>query len=342
MENLCAPYTPQALTEPTYPKLDPYTEGTLDVGDGHTLHYAEYGNPQGIPVVALHGGPGYWNTGKAIKNFNPEHYRVIAFDQRGCGKSTPRTKLENNTTQDLVADINTLREHLNIPSWHVYGSSWGTALALCYAIEYPENVKSLILCGIFLGDKQSAHWLQEKGGASNLFPDAFQKYASLFQKEPKSFINAYYEKLTTGTKEEQITAAKTALEWEATISSIGSPTTGEAPSFPALPEEEQAEIDEELLSLSTILHYYGKNNFFLKEDHILKNTDKLKNIPLFMVHGRLDLICPSQSASKLKEQLPHAHLIFCPQGNHGSSAPGMAEALRRVTDHILINHLHKK
>ena len=308
-----------------YPEIPPYKTHFLPVSDLHTIYVEESGNPAGVPVIFLHGGlagsqPSY------RQYFNPEKYRIILFDQRGCGQSAPFAELRENTTWDLVADMEKIREHLQISKWHVFGGSWGSTLALSYAIKNPAQCLSLVLRGIFLLRKKEIQWFYQSG-ASRLFPDAWEKYISPISKDERNdFISAYYKILTGDDTAKKIEAARCWSTWEAATSKL----TVDSDLIESFDEESFAEAFARIEC-----HYFINNGFFDTDNWILENVDQLKETPIHIVHGRYDVVCPIESAWDLKKALPHAQLTIAHQSGHSISEPEIANYLIQITDKIV-------
>lgn len=305
-----------------YPDIQPYVQHTLKVAPPHTLHIEECGNPAGIPVVFLHGGPGAGCEPYHRRFFDPERYRIILFDQRGCGRSTPHASLENNTSQALVADMEAIREHLKIDKWLLFGGSWGSTLSLLYAETHPERVLGLVLRGIFLCRPREIEWFYQEG-ASRLFPDYWEEYlAPIPEEERDEILNAYYRLLTGEDEVARMTAAKAWSLWEgktatfkpseSVIGHFGDPYTA--------------------LSLARIECHYFANDSFLEPDQLLRDAGRLKGIPGVIVHGRYDVICPIESAWQLHKAWPEAKLKIIGDAGHAASEPGIINALVQATD----------
>jgi len=258
-----------------YPPIEPNQSGYLSVGGGHQIYWEECGNPEGKPILFLHGGPGigFWPVQRSF--FNPERYRIILFDQRGCGKSLPFSELENNTTWDLVSDIELLRKHLEVDRWVIFGGSWGSTLGLTYAIMHPQSVKGLILRGIFLCRPQEIEWYYQKG-ADQIYPDEWEKYiAPIPVAERDDFENGYYKRLTSIDPQERAVAAKAWSRWEASTSRLlFDPSLLDAFDFSA---DSIARIE---------CHYFVHNTFFETNNWIIENIEKIRNIPCILVQGR--------------------------------------------------------
>ncbi|MBS0615943.1 MAG: prolyl aminopeptidase [Verrucomicrobia bacterium] len=321
---LWAPLTATALRT-FYPEIEPYKTGYLEVPGGHTLYWEECGNPQGKPILFLHGGPGIGTEPYHRRFFNPEKYRIILFDQRGCGKSIPFSSLENNTTWDLVEDIECLRELLEVSHWTVFGGSWGSTLALTYAIKHPERVSGLILRGIFLCRPQEIRWYYQFG-AHHIFPDIWESYiAPIPVSERDDFVRAYYKRLTSDNREERLQAAKAWSGWEGATSKLKFD--------PALFANFSA--DDKADSIARIeCHYFIHNTFFETDNWIIENVNKIRPIPCIMIHGRYDVPCPIQNAWDLHRAWPEAQLEIIPDAGHAASEPGILDALIRATDSL--------
>jgi len=309
---------------PLYPAITPYSVFRLAVGQGHELHVEESGNPTGKPVIVLHGGPGSGVSPYLRQGHDPARYRIISFDQRGCGKSTPFASLEANTTWDLVRDIEKIRTHLGLDKWQVAGGSWGSTLALAYAITHPKRVTELVLRGIFMIRKQEIDWFYELGGASFLFPEAFADYQAAVPGEHRHAMVAAYHRILTGPDTaERAAAAKAWTLWEArTIS------------FLANPEREQAWEDPAFaLAFARIEnHYFTHRGFLERDDWILAGAHRLADIPGVILHGRYDVCTPVKNAVDLHRVWPRAELVILPDAGHTGTEPGIADAMVRATD----------
>lgn len=306
-----------------YPPVEPFRTGRLKVSDIHELYFEESGNPSGKPVVFVHGGPGGGTDAKQRRFFDPEAYRIILFDQRGCGQSTPHANLENNTTWDLVADMERIREHLGIEKWQVFGGSWGSTLALAYAQTHPERVTELVLRGIFMLRKKELHWFYQEG-ASALFPDAWEKYlAAIPEAERGDLMRAYYKRLTGDDPAERKRAAQAWSVWEASTSFLHQDLT----------HVDHAAEDDFALAFARIeCHYFVNGGFFETESQLLDNVDKIRNIPAVIVQGRYDVVCPAMSAWDLHRAWPEARLEIIPDAGHSAYEPGIVDELVRATD----------
>ena len=306
-----------------YPSIEPYKHGYLDSGDGHQIYWELCGNPQGKPVVFLHGGPGAGCSPHHRQLFNPERYNILLFDQRGCGRSKPTASLENNTTQHLIADMERLRkEILDTDKWLVFGGSWGSSLALAYAQTHPQQVTGLILRGIFTLRKKEINWFYQEG-ASFVFPDKWENYlAPIPEDERDDLVSAYHRRLTGEDEEEMLRCAYAWANWEgATISLLE--TDNKALSF----GDKNA-----VLSFARIENHYFVNTGFMEEGQLIHNADRLANIPTVIIQGRYDMCTPSQTAWDLHKVMPHAELHLIPDAGHAFNEPGILSALLAATD----------
>ncbi len=307
-----------------YPEIEPYQTEFLDVGDGHKLYFEQSGNPNGKPVVFVHGGPGAGTNPKQRRFFDPNAFRIILFDQRGAGKSTPHASLENNTTQKLVSDMEKLREHLHVKRWQVFGGSWGSTLALAYAQAYPKFVSELILRGIFLVRPVDISWFYQFG-ASELRPDAWESYRDFIpENERQDMVKAYYKRLTDPNKAIQLEAAKQWSVWEGLTSNLNVDEAAARETFGA---------DLFALAFARIeCHYFINNCFFPSAHHLLDHAKVLSNIPTVIVHGSYDIVCPRSGAWELKKAMPQAELFITPNAGHSAFEEPNSRALVAATD----------
>ena len=305
-----------------YPAIEPFNSGFLEVGDGHRIYYEECGNPRGKPAVFLHGGPGGGCTPDMRRFWNPDVYRIVLFDQRGAGKSTPHASLDHNTTWDLVNDIEILRAALQIQKWQVFGGSWGSTLALAYSQSHPERVSELVLRGIFMVRKKEIHWFYQHG-ASEMFPDLWQGFlAPVPHAERDNLLDAYHKLLTSDDEQIRLDAAKSWSIWEGSTSTL-------------LRNDKIAAdfgSDHMALSLARIECHYFVNNAFLEENQLIRHVDRIRNIPCVIVHGRYDVICPVVSAWELARAWPEARLRVVPDAGHAAFEPGNVHELVTATD----------
>ncbi len=306
-----------------YPPIEPYNTDRLRVSPAHELYFEESGNAAGKPVVFLHGGPGGGSDPKQRRFFHPEKYRIVCFDQRGCGKSTPYASLEDNTTWDLVADIEKLREHLGIERWQVFGGSWGSTLALAYAETHPECVTELILRGIFLLRQQEIEWFYQRG-ASILYPDAWEPFlAHIPEVERADLLDAYYRRLTSEDAAVRLAAAKIWSGWEGATSKL----------LPDATFTSHYEEDEFALAFARIeAHYFIHQGFLESEDQLLRNAERIRDVSGTIVQGRYDVVCPMESAWALHHAWPEAELVITPDSGHSAFDPPNTRALVAATD----------
>ncbi len=303
-----------------FDSIKPYVSHHLQVDDLHTLYIEECGNPTGLPVVFLHGGPGAGCSAYHRRYFDPDVYRIILFDQRGCGKSTPHASLENNTSWDLVSDIELIREHLKIEKWVVFGGSWGSTLGLLYAQTHPQSVSGLILRGIFLARDRDVQWFYQKG-TSRIFPDYWEKFLEpIPEAERGDMIAAYYKRLTSDNEIEKLRAAKAWSIWEgmtATLQTDKSVVDSFSDAYTAL-------------SVARIECHYFMHQCWLQEDQLINNIDAIRHIPAYIVQGRYDVICPVEQAWELSVAWPEAKLSIIGDAGHAIVEPGITEALLRA------------
>ena len=308
-----------------YPKIQPYNKFKLKVSTLHNIYVEESGNPSGQPIIFLHGGPGGGIEPIYRQYFNPDKWRIIMFDQRGCGKSTPHAELEENTTWDLVGDIEKIRQKLTIDKWVIFGGSWGSTLSLAYAIKHAHRCSELILRGIFLLRKKELHWFYQEG-CNFLFPDIWENYvAPIDLNERNDFIKAYYKRLTSTNKAIRIEAAKAWSKWEAATSRL----LQKNQSLHSFDDEKKAEAFARIEC-----HYFINGAFFDDENWILKNINKIKEIPIHIVHGRYDVVCPIMSAWELKRALPDSNFYIINDAGHSMLENGIRKKLIEITDSI--------
>jgi proline iminopeptidase len=314
---------PSTARRTLYPPLEAYRQGTLRVDALHELYFEESGNPQGKPAVFVHGGPGGGTDPRQRRFFDPGKYRIVLFDQRGCGKSTPHASLVDNTTPHLVADMEALRAHLGIERWQVFGGSWGSTLGLAYAEAHPERVSELVLRGIFLLRKREIEWFYQEG-ASRLFPDAWEGYlAPIPEAERSDLLHAYHRRLTSDDVETRLAAAKAWSIWEGSTSTLLSD--------PELIK--RTGQDEFALAFARIeCHYFVNRGFFTRDDELLANVARIRHIPGVIVQGRYDVVCPAESAWALHRAWPEAKLHLIPDAGHSAMEAGIVDALLRATD----------
>ncbi|KAL7279077.1 hypothetical protein ACG7TL_006914 [Trametes sanguinea] len=325
-----------------YPPIEPYQTGKLKVSDLHTLHWEVSGNKDGTPVIFLHGGPGSGCDPQDRSFFNPTKYKIIMLDQRGAGKSTPTASLDENTTWDLVKDIERLREHLGIDKWHVFGGSWGSTLSLAYSQSHPDRVKTLVLRGIFTLRKSELRFFYQDG-ASHLFPEAWYAFHNLAyeheadwkgireefiepipEAERHDMITAYHAQLNSVDDETRLRAARAWTKWEMYTSKLYVDPARVA----------EAEKNDFANAFARIENHYFVNDGFMRDGQLLEKQeiDKIRHIPCVVVQGRYDVICPATTAYALKKVWPEITLHIVPDAGHSSHEPGIAKLLVKATD----------
>lgn len=304
-----------------YPEISAYHAAFLPVSDLHSLYYEESGNPQGRPVVFLHGGPGAGISPNQRRFFDPAFYRIILFDQRGAGRSTPNAELRDNTTWDLVADIEKLRAHLGIERWLVFGGSWGSTLALAYAVTHPDRVLGLVLRGVFLCRTSELAWFY-RDGASHVFPETWEKFiAPIPPAERGDLVAAYYRRLTSPDVKVQVEAARAWNAWESSAVHL----------FPEV--ETKPEDVAHTLSMGRIECHYMFNRAFMQSDTwLLERLSAIRHIPCRIVQGRYDMCCPATTAWEVSRALPQADLRLVTDAGHSAFEPGIASELVQATD----------
>ena len=304
-----------------FPEIAPYVQHSIKVESPHVIHVEECGNPSGIPVLFVHGGPGAGCEAYHRRFFDPELYRIILFDQRGCGRSTPHASLENNTTQALVSDIEVIRKQLEVDRWVLFGGSWGSTLSLVYAQTYPDHVAGLILRGIFLCRPREIQWFYQSG-ASRLFPDYWESFIEVVAEEERDDMVAAYHRLLNGTNElVRMSAAKAWSMWEGRTATL-------------LPQESVINHLADpftALSMARIENHYFINDSFLEPDQILRGADRLKSIDGVIVQGRYDAVCPMESAWALHQAWPEADFNVINDAGHSASEEGITRALVKAT-----------
>lgn len=306
-----------------YPAIEPYETGRIKVSDIHDVYFEQAGNPHGKPVVVCHGGPGGGITPAMRRYFDPAKYRIVLFDQRGCGKSTPNAELKENTTWDLVADMEKLRRRLDIEKWQVFGGSWGSTLALAYAQTHPARAAELVLRGIFTLRKAEIDWFYQ-AGASWLFADAWERYLEPIPVDERhDLLKAYHRRLTGRNEPEKLRAAKAWSAWEGGTVSL-------------LPSQERIDsfsADAFAIAFARIeCHYFVNGGFFERDDQLIVGAHLLRNIPGVIVQGRYDVCTPMKTAFELHKAWPEAEFIVIDDAGHAASEPGIIDALVRATD----------
>lgn len=306
-----------------FPEIEPFARGMLSVSALHTIYYEECGNPNGKPAVFLHGGPGAGFSNNARRFFDPKRYRIILFDQRGCGRSTPHAELRDNTTWHLVDDIEKLRAHLQIERWLVFGGSWGSTLALAYAQAHPASVTELVLRGIFMLRRSELLWFYQSG-CDALYPDAWETYLSAIPAtERGDLMSAYYRRLTSSDPATQLSAARAWSIWEGSTSYL-------------IPEPGYIEAtgrDQFALAFARIeCHYFVHGGFLNTDAQLLEQVARIRRIPAVIVQGRYDVVCPMRSAWDLHRAWPEAELVVVPDAGHSAFEPGIAAQLVKATE----------
>jgi len=306
-----------------FPNIEPFNAFYLPVSDLHTIYVEESGNKNGKPVIFLHGGPGGGVDPKYRRYFNPDKWRIIMFDQRGCGKSTPFAELKENTTWDLVDDIEKIRKHLSIDRWVVYGGSWGSTLSLAYSQTYPDSCKALILRGIFLVRKKEIHWFYQEG-ASKIFPDDWQSFIAPIPIEKRdNLLEAYYNLLIGKDSSKKIEAAKAWSTWEGSTVRL----IQDKDFIGDFSDEKFAEAFARIES-----HYFMNNAWFNSDNHLIENVDKIRHIPAVIIHGRYDVICPVENAWELHQAWPESELHIIPDAGHSIFEEGIKDKILEYTE----------
>ncbi len=299
------------------PAIKNYAQHTLDVGHGHQLYVEESGEPSGIPVLFVHGGPGAGCTTDDRRYFDPERYRIIIFDQRGCGRSTPYGSIEHNTTKNLIKDIEAIRTHLGIKRWMLFGGSWGATLSLLYAQKHPETVMGMILRGIFLGREADINWFYQEG-ANHIFPDYWQEFITPIPEEERGdLVNAFYKRLNGEDELARMSAAKHWSQWEGQCATLN----------PCKTVFERFTNTHTAMSLSLIETHFFVNKCFIEPNQILRDAYKLEGIPGIIVHGRYDMICPLDNAYLLHQAWPGSELHIIRDAGHSAAEPCITDAL---------------
>jgi len=313
----------KSAAEYLYPPIEPFDQGMFAVGDDHRIYVEQCGNPNGVPVVVLHGGPGGGCSPMMRRFFDPKHYRIVLFDQRGCGKSRPHASVENNTTWDLVRDIEHIREKLGIEQWAVFGGSWGATLSLIYAITHPDRATHLILRGVFLMTEAELKWFYG-GGAGQFWPDLWADLVNLLPEDERDdVIGAYHRRLFSGDYLKEVKFARAWAGWENALASIRS--VGGGGSAPADYARAFARLEN---------HYFVNQGFLPKDGYIIDNTHKINDIQTFIVQGRYDMICPPHSAYALAAKLDKSDLRLIPLAGHAMSEVGITAELVAITNRL--------
>ena len=308
-----------------YPELEPTQIHCIEVGTPHVVHAEECGATDGIPVVFIHGGPGSGCSDYHRRFFDPERYRIILFDQRGSGRSTPKGEITANTTQDLVEDMERIRKRLNIEKWLLFGGSWGAALAFVYAMTHPQRVLGMILRGTFLASQASLDWFLGEGGVKRIFPDAWEAFiATIPPGERGDLVAACYRRIIlSDDRSERVSVARAWSNWADRIVTFSLP--------PSEISNQTGDVDA-LLAKTSIEAHYAYHRYFLNDNFILENIDHLPQVPVTIVHGRRDLTCTLDAAWALHRAIAQSELIIVPDAGHLASEPTMIDALVTVTD----------
>jgi len=304
-----------------FPEIKPYSSGFITLDHGHQMYWEQSGNPDGVPIVMIHGGPGAGTSPVQRRFFDPDYYRIILFDQRGAGRSSPHGSIEHNTTMALVHDMEKLRTHLSIKRWHLFGGSWGSTLALSYAAEYPDRCLSMILRGIFLLEQEEIDWWLY--GIRNVFPEAWEQFAPYIPRaERLDLLEAYYRRLTGNNKEEALEAAIHWSLYESACSSL-------IPNYETITTDEQK---ADALAIARLECHYFRNNRIEPQDSLLLKIDRFRAVPSIIVHGRYDVVCPVSTAYRLHQHWPEADYVVVPDGGHSSLDPAIRSRLIEATE----------
>lgn len=308
-----------------FPSIKPYQQHMLPVASPHQIYIEECGDPAGIPVLFVHGGPGAGCSVDDRRFFDPEQYRIILFDQRGCGHSTPHGSLEKNTTADLIADMETIRQHLKIDKWVLFGGSWGATLSLLYAQQYPQHVRGLILRGVFLSRESDFRWFYQEG-ACRIFPDYWKEFISPIPEEERAdLVAAYYQRLSSENELARMNAAKHWAQWEAQCATL----------HPCKTVCERFADPHLAVSLSLIETHFFMNKCFIAPNQILRDAYKLEGIPGIIVHGRYDMVCPVENAYTLHQAWPNSELHIIRDAGHSDREGGLVDAQVNATQMML-------
>ena len=320
------------MSRALFPKISSYHKEWLDVGDGHQLYIEQSGNPNGIPVLYLHGGPGGGCSKNHRRYFDPSRYRIILFDQRGCGRSQPSPSIANNSLEELLADIEYIRQHLTISQWLLAGGSWGTTLALAYGIKHADKVFGFILRGIFLGSQAEYNWLYKKEGVAKIYPEYYRQFIGhLTEKEQIDPLSAYYQKLTSDNEVAVISASKSWCLWELQLSTLEHHNIG------------MARIDDphQALCMAKISSHFFINQCFLTENYILDNIKEIEKIPAIIIHGRFDMVCQLSVADTLVQQWENAQLQILPCAGHSGFESQTIDAFCKASD-VMAHFIEEK
>lgn len=306
-----------------YPKISPFKEEWISVGEIHQLYIEQAGNPNGIPVLYLHGGPGSGCSENHRRYFDPDKYRYISFDQRGCGRSIPAPSIENNNCQNLIDDIEVIRKHLNIDKWLIVGGSWGTTLAMLYGMQYPNHVLAFILRGVFLARQSELDWLYTQNGAAQFFPEYFHDFIAPIDLGIKKSVLEQYADIFNGDNELAISfASKAWYLWELRLSSLEHNS----------PNLSQVEDYHQAACMAQISNHFFSNKCFIDNDYIIENINKISHIPAIVIHGRFDMVCQLNSAYQLVKHWDNASLQILPQAGHSGFESQTIDAMCKATE----------
>lgn len=305
-----------------FPEIEPFDAGHLPVDELHSVYYEQCGNPRGKPAIFVHGGPGGGSSAVHRRFWDPAVYRIVLFDQRGCGRSKPHAELRHNTTWHLVDDMERIREHLDIERWQLFGGSWGSTLSLAYAQQHPERVTEMVLRGIFLLRKREIQWYYQEG-ASRIFPEAWQSYLQpIPESERDDLVGAYYRRLTSADRNERIEAARAWSMWEGSTSRL-------VPDPELISRTGETSFAEAFARIEC--HYFVNAGFFRRDDQLLRRIDRIAHIPAIIVQGRYDVVCPAESAYQLHKAWPSSTLIIAPRSGHSALEPEVTAHLVAAT-----------
>ena len=309
-----------------YPEINKFNSFILKTNSNHNVYVEEVGNKSGKPILFLHGGPGSGCNENHRRYFNPKKYRIILFDQRGCNRSKPNGLHDDNTTDDILSDIEAIRQRLNIKKLILFGGSWGATLALLYAEHYPNQVSGIILRGTFLAREEDMSWFIENG-ANKIYPEYWKEFLSIFtEEEQKNLLDSMYSHIFSGSRDIQLKAAKAWSLWAGRV--VTHCLEGEY-------NLDDDEDEEKLINDVKIEIHYAKNNYFINENQIIKNIKIIDNLPIIIIHGKNDITCMPESSCLLKKLLPNSELILVPDAGHLAGEPAITDALIKATDNML-------
>jgi len=305
-----------------YPEIEPFDSGRLRVDEVHSVYYEQCGNPRGKPAIFVHGGPGGGSSPIHRRFWDPATYRIILFDQRGCGRSTPHAELRNNTTWDLVADMEAIRERLGIEAWQLFGGSWGSTLSLAYAQQHPNRVTEMVLRGIFLLRRREIQWYYQEG-ANRIFPEAWESFLEPIPKdEQDDLVGAYHRRLTSLDREERLRAARAWSMWEGSTSRL-------VPDPELVQRTGESKFAEAFARIEC--HYFVNGGFFPNDDYLIDEIHRIAHLPAVIVHGRYDIVCPAESAYQLHKAWPNSELIIAGHSGHSALEPEITSYLVEAT-----------